>query len=60
MESNDSASYDPLCSQLLQALFGRCVYKVKFCKGNNLTWESTASSNVEKHHEVPFLPHRHI
>ncbi|KAF6137460.1 hypothetical protein GIB67_009936, partial [Kingdonia uniflora] len=59
-ESNDSASYDPLCSQLLQALLGRCIYKANFCKGKKLSWESTASSNAEKYHEVLFLPHRHI
>ncbi|KAF6164722.1 hypothetical protein GIB67_040974, partial [Kingdonia uniflora] len=60
LESDDSSSYDPLCSQLLQVFLGRCTYKANFCKGKNLSWESAASSNVEKRHEVPFLPYRHI
>ncbi|KAF6139008.1 hypothetical protein GIB67_010734, partial [Kingdonia uniflora] len=54
LESNYSSSYDPLCSQLLQALLGRCIYKANFCKGKILSWMSTASSNVEKRLEGPF------
>ncbi|KAF6172140.1 hypothetical protein GIB67_029558 [Kingdonia uniflora] len=56
LESDDSASYDPLCSQLLQALLGRCIYKEKICKGKNLSWDSTATSNAENVMKCPSCP----
>ncbi|KAF6148357.1 hypothetical protein GIB67_025576 [Kingdonia uniflora] len=32
LESDDSASYDPLWSQLLQTLLGRCIYRQTFVR----------------------------